>query len=224
MTCEAKFLFGDPPMVTSEKDPSLDVGRRFIAALGRQSWDDLAGCLDPKVQFRAVTPKGFRTADDRAAAAGYLRKWFGDADQLALQSSDVELMHDRVRIAYRIREHRTNGTLLNNKPTAPSTTARSWPWTSCAQVSAQKSLKDHPERTQPPGKPSHLPRRTPRAPNNSKEAPPLRSGDLRPISASQVSVSARYLPWLAGRLISRPLGSLDCAFLRHVISLTNLTR
>ena len=105
MTCEAKFLFGDPPMVTSEKDPSLDVGRRFIAALGRQSWDDLAGCLDPKVQFRAVTPKGFRTADDRAAAAGYLRKWFGDANQLALQSSDVELMHDRVRIAYRIREH-----------------------------------------------------------------------------------------------------------------------
>src|SRR3990172_11901926 len=38
------------------------------------------------------------------------------------------------------------------------------------------------------------------------EPPPLRSGDLRPIPASRALSSARYWPWLAGRLISRPLG------------------
>jgi hypothetical protein len=57
------------------------------------------------VQFRAVTPKGFRTADDRTSAASWLQKWFGDANELALQASEVEFMHDRVRIAYRVREH-----------------------------------------------------------------------------------------------------------------------
>ena len=92
-------------MAISYTDQPLEVGRAFIAALERQSWQDLAACLDPIVQFRALTPKGFRTADDSAAAAGYLQKWFGDADQLELLSGDVQLMHDRVRIAYRVREH-----------------------------------------------------------------------------------------------------------------------
>ena len=92
-------------MTISRTDKSLEVARGFIAALERQSWQDLAACLDPTVQFRALTPKGFRTADDRAAAAGYLQKWFGDADQLELLSAEVQYMHDRVRIAYRIREH-----------------------------------------------------------------------------------------------------------------------
>ena len=92
-------------MASSEIDRSLDVARRFIAALERQSWDNLAACLHPNVCFRALTPRGFRTAEDRASAAAYLQKWFGDADKLVLQSSDVAFMHDRVRIAYRVREH-----------------------------------------------------------------------------------------------------------------------
>jgi hypothetical protein len=92
-------------MATSHADDQLAVGRGFVAALERQAWEELAGLLDPTVQFRALIPYGLREANDRDSAAKYLQKWFGDADQLVLQSSEVELMHDRVHIAYRIREH-----------------------------------------------------------------------------------------------------------------------
>jgi hypothetical protein len=65
------------------------VGRKFVAALERQAWAELAGLLAPNVQFRALIPRGLRSADDREAAAKYLEKWFGDADQLILESSEV---------------------------------------------------------------------------------------------------------------------------------------
>ena len=92
-------------MANSSSEDPLAIGRGFVSALERQDWGELAALLDPAVQFRALTPRGFRNADDRATAANYVQKWFGDADQLILQSSQVSLMHDRVHIAYRIREH-----------------------------------------------------------------------------------------------------------------------
>ena len=92
-------------MATSQADDQLAVGRGFVAAIERQAWAELAALFDPTVQFRALIPKDLREADDRAAAANYLQRWFGDADQLVLVSSEVELMHDRVHITYRVREH-----------------------------------------------------------------------------------------------------------------------
>jgi hypothetical protein len=89
----------------SPKKDKLSIARDFIAAIERQAWAELAASLDPAVHFRALTPKGFREAEDREAATKYLQKWFGAADQLVVQSSDVTMMHDRVHIAYRIREH-----------------------------------------------------------------------------------------------------------------------
>lgn len=92
-------------METLHVDDPLEVGRGFLDTLGRQAWQDLPAFFDPAVQFRALTPKGLRSADDANTAAGYLSKWFGDADELVVQSSNVEWMHDRVHISYRIREH-----------------------------------------------------------------------------------------------------------------------
>ena len=92
-------------MITARTSDPLAIGRGFVAALEHQAWAELAACFDPNVQFRALIPSGLRSADNREAAAKYLQKWFGDADQLILQSSQVELMHDRIHITYRIREH-----------------------------------------------------------------------------------------------------------------------
>jgi hypothetical protein len=57
------------------------------------------------MRFRALIPGGLRTTEDRVSAANYFRKWFGDADQLVLLSSEAQPMHDRLHLAYRFRAH-----------------------------------------------------------------------------------------------------------------------
>ncbi len=84
---------------------SATTGRLFVAVLARQAWQELAACLDDAVQFRALIPSGLRTADDRASAASYFQKWFGDADQLILITSQVEPIQDRLHIICRFRAH-----------------------------------------------------------------------------------------------------------------------
>jgi len=90
---------------TSKANESAEIGRVFVAALARQDWAEIASCFDDPVQFRALTPGGLRTAENRASAASYLQEWFGDADQFVLLSSQVEPMHDKLHITYRFRAH-----------------------------------------------------------------------------------------------------------------------
>lgn len=91
--------------ITSETNHAPDIGTVFVAALARQAWSELAACLDDAVQFRALIPSGLRTAEDRISAAYYFQKWFGDADQLVLLSSQVNLFLDRLHLTYRFRAH-----------------------------------------------------------------------------------------------------------------------
>ena len=44
---------------------SAATGQQFVAAIARRTWDELAACFDDTVQFRALTPKRLRSADDR---------------------------------------------------------------------------------------------------------------------------------------------------------------
>ena len=81
------------------------VGQMFIGALARQDWAGLEACFGRDVQFRALTPNGLREATGAEPAAKYLRRWFGDADQMLLEASDVQPVQDRTRITYRFREH-----------------------------------------------------------------------------------------------------------------------
>lgn len=81
------------------------IGERFLAALARQDWNELRSCFAVDVQFRALVPPGFREADDAGGAAGYFRRWFGDADALIVQRSQIEPIVDRLSISYRFRAH-----------------------------------------------------------------------------------------------------------------------
>lgn len=90
---------------STDLDSAITTGGLLVAALARQAWDELAACLDEAVVFRALIPRGPRNADDRAGAAGYFQKWFGDSDQLILLASEVRPMHDRLHISYRFRSH-----------------------------------------------------------------------------------------------------------------------
>ncbi|HEV3214936.1 MAG TPA: nuclear transport factor 2 family protein [Vicinamibacterales bacterium] len=81
------------------------VGERFVNAVHKQAWTELATCFHEQVQFNALIPRGLRTATGRAGATNCLKQWFGDADKLLLLSSNVEQVEDRLHISYRFRAH-----------------------------------------------------------------------------------------------------------------------
>jgi hypothetical protein len=78
---------------------------RFVNALHGRAWDQVAACLHEDVRFSALIPSGPLAATGRAAAADYLRQWFGDADQLLLLSSHAEAIEDQFHLSYRFRVH-----------------------------------------------------------------------------------------------------------------------
>jgi hypothetical protein len=94
---------------------STATGQRFVDAIAHRTWDELATCLDDAVQFRGLTVKGLFSADDRASAASHVRTWFGWLDQLALLSSEVQPMHDRLHISYRFRAHKDQWYLIEQQ-------------------------------------------------------------------------------------------------------------
>ena len=103
-------------MTTVAKTPdSTATGQCFVDAIAHQAWDELATCLDDAVQFRGLTGKGLFSADDRASAAGHLRTWFGWLDQLALISSEVQPLQDRLHISYRFRAHKDQWYLIEQQ-------------------------------------------------------------------------------------------------------------
>lgn len=88
---------------TSDVGDARAIGVCFLDALARQDWVGLEACFDVGVHFRALIPPGLREAADRASSVGYLRRWFGDASELQLVSSDIQLLQDRLSISYRFR-------------------------------------------------------------------------------------------------------------------------
>jgi hypothetical protein len=103
-------------MTTAAKThDSTATGQRFVDAIAHRAWDELATCLDDAVQFRGLTVKGLFSADDRASAASHVRTWFGWLDQLALLSSEVQPMHDRLHISYRFRAHKDQWYLIEQQ-------------------------------------------------------------------------------------------------------------
>ena len=77
--------------------------------------DAAAACFDDAVEFRALTPSGLRTANDRASAAGNIQSWFGEPDLLAHLSSDVRLIEDRLHVSYRFRAHKDQWYLIEQQ-------------------------------------------------------------------------------------------------------------
>lgn len=94
------------PIVSVETPADVEaLGARFLAGLCNQNWGDLESFFTADVTFRALIPSGLQEGESAPAAAGYLRRWFGDADRLVLLDSDVRSLQDRLAIRYRFRAH-----------------------------------------------------------------------------------------------------------------------
>ena len=73
-----------------EATPDHSVGHRFLRAIAERDWESL----------------------ERLSAAGQVSVWFKDADVHEVLESDVEVIADRLRVRYRVRNHEPEGWFL----------------------------------------------------------------------------------------------------------------
>lgn len=84
-------------------DQEAAVGTEFVSALTARDFERLQACFHPGVKFRALVPSGVREGSSAAEATGWLRKWFGNVDELDLLGSSADRIADRLHISYRFR-------------------------------------------------------------------------------------------------------------------------
>ncbi len=99
---------------------ALALGRRFVNALTSHDWEDLAACFSEGAGFRALVPSPANPIRDwigRADAAGQLQRWFEDSHVTELVASTVEMVGDRLHVAYRIQGHEPDGWYLIEQQT-----------------------------------------------------------------------------------------------------------
>jgi TusA-related sulfurtransferase len=84
-------------------------GEAFLTAVATRDFGRLEACFHPEVRFRALAPSRLYEAAGAAAATGYLRRWFGDADAFEVQKAEVDELADRLRLGYRLRLHDKDG-------------------------------------------------------------------------------------------------------------------
>ncbi len=78
-----------------------EIGARLVGAVASQDAATLAQCFAPDVEFRALTPPGFRERTGAVEAASLISRWFGDSTQLDLLDSHSSVIGDRLHISYR---------------------------------------------------------------------------------------------------------------------------
>lgn len=90
-----------PSPVSPPRAADEDLAGTFLAALCARDFDRLAACFRPEVRFRALVPPGLREGTNAEEALGWLRRWFGDADDVTVLASATGTVADRLHIAYR---------------------------------------------------------------------------------------------------------------------------
>jgi TusA-related sulfurtransferase len=90
-----------------DTEAAITVGQSFLEALATQDFDRIEALFTPQVRFRALVPPGVREGQTAAEATSWLRRWFGDADELQVLQATANLVFDRLYVCYRLRSHDT---------------------------------------------------------------------------------------------------------------------
>jgi hypothetical protein len=103
-----------PPSSATDAAVSPALGDQFATALGRKDFDAIMRLLDPRVDFRGLTPRrNWEATDAGAVVDDILRQWFEETDSLdEILSVESDAFADRQRVAYRFRGHNADGTFV----------------------------------------------------------------------------------------------------------------
>jgi hypothetical protein len=89
--------------VEAADEAALIVGKKFLAALAARDFAGLEACFGANVNFRALVPSGLREGLGPQVTVAWLRRWFDEADLFDMQKTNLDVVVDRLHIAYRIR-------------------------------------------------------------------------------------------------------------------------
>jgi TusA-related sulfurtransferase len=75
----------------------------FAEAILSRDFARLAGMFDPNVEFKALTPGGFREAAGPEATTGWFVEWFGGGHAQELVMNEPFAIGDRIGLRFRLR-------------------------------------------------------------------------------------------------------------------------
>ena len=116
-------------------------GEEFVNALARRDFERLRAAIDDDVLFRLLLPKGPQAHSGVAETVETFVRWYGDVDELHLESSSVEAVAGRLVFTYRFRLHDEDGWQVIEQHVW-LTSHRTGDWRrsiSCARVSFRSS-------------------------------------------------------------------------------------
>ena len=90
---------------TATQETTTALGERFIVALSAQAFDQLQAIFEPQTRFRALVPARLCEGSSAGEAVAWLRRWFGDADEIRVLQSSATRVFDRLHMNYRLRVH-----------------------------------------------------------------------------------------------------------------------
>ena len=79
-----------------------DVASRFLDALSRRDFDELAASFREDGRLRGLVPSTLREAEGREAVAERFRIWNGDAEDWEMLESDTEELADVIKLRWRV--------------------------------------------------------------------------------------------------------------------------
>ena len=91
------------------EDLLQNVGKTFVNALADRDFVRLRAAIADDVRFRLLLPKGPQAHSGVAETVESFVRWYGDVDELHLESSSVEVLAGRLMLMYRFRLHDEDG-------------------------------------------------------------------------------------------------------------------
>jgi hypothetical protein len=87
------------------QEKATAIGEALVASLAAQDFNRIESIFEPEVRFRALVPARLCEGKTAGEATDWLRRWFGDADEIQVLQTDVNQTFDRLRLTYRLRVH-----------------------------------------------------------------------------------------------------------------------
>jgi TusA-related sulfurtransferase len=91
------------------EDSLHKAGEALVNALAERDFERLRAVIADDVRFRLLLPKGPQAHSGVAETVEVFVGWYGDVDELHLESSSVEAVAGRLMVTYRFRLHDPDG-------------------------------------------------------------------------------------------------------------------
>ena len=91
------------------EDSLHKAGEALVNALAERDFERLRAVIADDVRFRLLLPKGPQDHSGVAETVEVFVGWYGDVDELHLESSSVEAVAGRLMVTYRFRLHDPDG-------------------------------------------------------------------------------------------------------------------